>query len=257
MSTFDELEFDLLQLDQHGPLAIISLPKRSGFLTGELLQELLSAAEEVQNSDCDALILTAEADFPLGLDPAELGELEGALEARAHSQAGQEALEAIAALPLPTIACISGRAEGAGLELALSCDFRVLSSQGTLSMNGISQGLPPCLGGSQRLLRLLGPSRALDLLLSGRDVPAQEALDLGLVNRVSDNPLQSAREMAESMAAQPPLVVSLIKEGLRRGVGTNFENALEIESDLFAVAASDGEFKRLLKATKRDRGPRR
>ena len=200
----------------------------------------------MDDASVEALIVTGAGDraFVAGADIGELSQLEGGFQARDLSLAGQDVFQTLATLPLPTVAAINGFALGGGLELALACDIRVASPGAKLGLPEVHLGLIPGYGGTQRLPRLIGAGRALDLLLSGRHVPADEALSMGLVNYVRDNPLEYAREYLEGVLDKgAPLSFGLIKEAVRRGMDSTFSDGLEIEADLFGLISSSADCK--------------
>src|SRR5690606_25497516 len=143
------------------------------------------------------------------------------------------ALDAVAAIPTVTIASISGFALGGGCELALACDLRIASSRAKLGQPEILLGIIPGGGGTQRLPRLVGPSRAKDLILSGRQVDAEEALRIGLVDRVVEPDAldEAALEWALTFAAGPPASTALAKAAIDEGLSTDLATGLAIEQD--------------------------
>lgn len=248
MTMLDEIEFQNLQLDQHGPLAVLTVnrPKALNALNSDTLSELSQAVEAViENPEIGALIVTGGGDraFVAGADISELAELGDVYAGRELALAGQDVMQTIANLPIPTVAAMNGFALGGGLELALACDVRVASPRAKLGLPEVTLGLIPGFGGTQRLARLIGPGRALDLMLTARQVGAEEALALGLVNYVADDPLQRAREVAEQMVRNAPIALSLVKESVRRGLDTSLEAGLEIEADLFGMLVATQDFR--------------
>lgn len=244
----DELEFNTLTLDQHGELAVLTInrPQVLNALNGETLMELVDAVEAIaEETEIMALIITGAGDkaFAAGADISEIGRIESVYMGREQSLAGQNVMHEIASLPFPTIAAINGYALGGGLELALACDVRVASSTAKLGLPEVSLGLIPGYGGTQRLSRLVGAGRALDLILTGRQVEAAEALSMGLVNYVADNALEKAREVAQQMTRNAPIALSLAKEAVRRGLSGSLEDGLEIEADLFGMLTTTKDFR--------------
>lgn len=244
----DELEFNTLSLDQHGELAVltISRPQALNALNGETLMELVDAVEAVaEETSVSALIITGAGDraFVAGADITEMGRIESVYMGREQSLAGQNVMHEIASLPFPTIAAINGYALGGGLELALACDIRVAATTAKMGLPEVSLGLLPGYGGTQRLSRLIGPGRALDMMLTARQVDAQEALSMGLVNYVADNALEKAREVAQQMTRNAPIALSLVKEAVRRGLSGSLEDGLEIEADLFGLLTTTHDFR--------------
>ena len=244
----DELDFKNLQLDQHGAVAVLTVnrPRAMNALNADTLNEIAQALEAVMDqAEVGALIVTGGGDraFVAGADIAELADMDSVYAGRELSLAGQDVLQSVANLPIPTIAAIGGFALGGGLELALACDLRVAGPRAKLGLPEVGLGLIPGFGGTQRLPRLIGAGRALDLMLTGRQVSAEEALGLGLVNFVADDPLRRAREIADAMLKNAPISLSLVKEAVRRGLDVPLEHALEIEADLFGLTAATKDFR--------------
>ena len=248
MTMLDEIDFQNLQLDQHGPLAVLTVnrPGALNALNADTLSELSQATEAViENPEIGALIITGGGDraFVAGADIGELAQLGDVYAGRELALAGQDVMQTIANLPIPVIAAVNGFALGGGLELALACDVRVASPRAKLGLPEVTLGLIPGFGGTQRLARLIGAGRALDLMLTARQVGAEEALALGLVNYVADDPLQKAREVAEQMVRNAPIALSLVKEAVRRGMDTSLEAGLEVEADLFGMLVATQDFR--------------
>lgn len=256
----DEMEFENLTIDQHGPIAVLTVnrPGALNALNGTTLSELAMAAELIANDpEVGALILTGAGDkaFVAGADISELAGLEGPFAGRDMSLLGQDAMTQISNLPIPVIAAIGGYALGGGLELALCCDIRIASPRARMGLPEVTLGLLPGFAGTQRLPRLIGAGRALDLMLTARQIGAEEALSMGLVNYVADDPLQKAREVAEQIIKNGPLAISLVKEAVRRGLATDLEAGMEIEADLFGIAFATSDFKEGTRAFLEKRKP--
>ncbi|MBZ9751499.1 enoyl-CoA hydratase/isomerase family protein [Deinococcus sp. HMF7604] len=248
MTQLDEFEFNNVQIDQHGPLAVLTItrPKALNALSADTFSEIAQAVNLiVEDAEVGALIITGSGDkaFVAGADISELASLDGVYDGRELSLAGQDVMHQISSLPIPVVAAINGFALGGGLELALACDVRVAATGARLGMPEVSLGLIPGFGGTQRLARLVGAGRALDLMLTARQIKADEALAMGLVNYVADDALQKAREVAEAMVKHAPIALSLIKEAVRRGLDTTLEGGLEIEADLFGMTVATKDFR--------------
>lgn len=145
------------------------------------------------------------------------------------------AVNAVEALPMPTVASISGFALGGGLELALACDFRVASSRAKLALPEILLGIIPGGGGTQRLARLVGPGVAKDMIFTGRQVAAEEALRVGLVHEVVEPDALDERvsAFAAQLAAGPPRSLAAAKQAIDRGIDGPLDAGLALEQDLF------------------------
>ena len=242
-----EISFDHLSFEVESNLATITIerPDALNALNQELILELAFALEMAEaDLDVRALIITGVGRaFVAGADIANLQQLGDGFSGREASLAGQDLMNTLAALPFPTIAAINGFALGGGLELALAADLRVASSTAKLGLPEVQLGLIPGYGGTQRLPRLIGLGRALDLILTGRHVPADEALSLGLVNRVVEDALEGARELAQACLKNAPIGLGLAKEAVVRGLDVTLPQGLEIEADLFGMVTTTQDMK--------------
>jgi len=245
--TTQDLEFDYLEIELEQGVAIISInrPEALNALNSDLLFELSVALELIEaDINVNALIITGTGRaFIAGADIANLSKLTDTFSGREASLTGQDLMNNIAALPFPTIAAINGFALGGGLELALACDLRVACESAKLGLPEVSLGLIPGYGGTQRLSRLIGTGRALDLIFTGRHVAAQEALQLGLVNRVEEDALAAAKTLAAQMLKNAPVALGLAKEAVMRGADLSLAHALEVEADLFGMVTTTEDMK--------------
>ena len=211
-------------------------------LSVELLDQLHDAATGVADTARAVVIAGGERAFAAGADITQFTagtepfELASPERVRESGGAFLRALNAVAALRCPTIAAISGVALGGGCELALACDFRVAGEKARLGQPEILLGIIPGGGGTQRLARLVGPSRAKDLVFTGRAVDAVEALRIGLVDRVVDDGadvVEEAIAWARTFAAGPSDALALAKRAIDSGLAGTLEDGLNLEQDLF------------------------
>jgi enoyl-CoA hydratase len=220
-------------------LVELARPKMNA-LSIELLGQLEAAAEGLHDDPPGAVVVTGgDRVFSAG---AEISEFGGTGEAWAIGGHFRAALDAVAAIPRIVIAAISGYALGGGCELALACDFRVAGERAKLGQPEILLGIIPGGGGTQRLPRLLGASRSKELMLSGRQVTADEALAIGLVDKVvpQDQTLDAALEWAVELAAGPVVAHGLVKQAVDRGLDLPLDEGLNLERELFRdVFATD------------------
>ncbi len=224
---------DVLTL-QHGKVNALSV---------EVLGALQVEAERLGSQGARAVVVTGGPKlFAAGADITQFAERGGeepfAIEAPARvaeiGRAFLDALGAVAALPCPTIAAVNGVALGGGCELALACDFRIASERARFGQPEILLGIIPGGGGTQRLARLVGPARAKDLVFSGRTVDADEALSIGLVDRVTDgDALAAALEWAELLARGPRHALALAKQAVDEGLEATLADGLLVEQRLF------------------------
>lgn len=209
---------------------------RLNVLNAQMQREILEAAQALQaRSDVSAVVIFGGRHaFAAGADIAEMSAMD-AEEMAEHSLLLQAFTSAIAALPKPSIAAINGYALGGGLELALAADRRFASVTAQLGQPEIKLGIIPGAGGTQRLLRLIGPARARDLVYTGRTLNADEALSIGLVDEV--HPLDATDELAFAWAAQfaggPSLAMSAAKRAVDIGQDLSLPDALEHERQEF------------------------
>lgn len=240
-----ELQYVTYRLD--GEVAVITVDRQPALnaLNQDVLLELSLAFDIAEaNADVRAMVITgAGRAFVAGADISGMRELTDAFSGRELSLLGQDVLGSLAALPFPTVAAINGFALGGGLELALAADLRVASPAAKLGLPEVGLGLIPGYGGTQRLPRLIGLGRALDLIMTGRHVGAEEALQLGLVNRVAEDALAAALELARTAARNSPIAIGLAKEAVVRGLDVTLSQGLEIEADLFGLAATSSDMK--------------
>ncbi len=212
----------------------------------------------VDNDDVRVVVLTGAGDsaFCAGVDLSWLTEDHTPLQRKRDLHAGiQRVALAVEDLDKPLIASINGVAVGAGLDMALMCDMRLMSSTARLSEGYVKLGLAPGDGGAYYLPRLVGISRALELLLTGESIDADEALRIGLVNRVAA-PEQLAAEttrLARSLAANPPASVQMIKRATRQSANIDLRTALDLASSHLAVLATTEDAAEALAALKEKR----
>ena len=202
-------------------------------ISSEVLRQIRAAVDALNANLPGAVVVTGgDRLFAAG---ADITEFKGPDEARSIGGLFLDAFNALAALPRPTIACISGFALGGGCELALACDFRIGSSKAKLGQPEILLGIIPGGGGTQRLARLVGPAVAKDLIFSGRQVAAEEAQRIGLLDRVTepDDLEAAALAWAAELAAGPSAAIGLAKAAIDRGLEGTLAAGLDLEQDLF------------------------
>lgn len=230
----------MIKLEREGELAVLTLdrPEALNALSFDLLRALRVRLDEVDALGVRALIITGSGNkaFCAGADIAELRDRSLA-EERAGSELGQSVFAKLSRLRVPTIAAINGYAFGGGLELALACTFRIAVAQAKMGLPEIKLGLIPGYGGTQRLPRLIGEAKAMELILTGRSIDAPEALELGLVNRIADEDLMtSARAFAREFTGYGLLALQLARDAIARSSDTSLAEGLKIEADLSTLA---------------------
>jgi enoyl-CoA hydratase len=222
-------------LERHLAHAIIHLnrPEKLNALSGEMFESLASQLDQLQHdNDLRVLILTGAGDraFSAGTDVTELKS------GKDISLRGQRLCDQIESFPVPVIAAINGIAAGGGLELVLACHLRIASSLATFSLPETKLGLIPGYGGTQRLTRELGIGRALDLMLTGKSISAEEAFAFGLLNRVvgPENLMSEVMSLAEEITRLSPLSIRACLQAVIKGQDLSLQAGLQLETELFA-----------------------
>lgn len=230
----------------------INRPDKLNALNTETIGELVSAFLVFQDDpDVLGVILTGSGDkaFVAGADISELAQLDFS-KGKDYVLGGQELTKLIENFKKPVIAAINGYALGGGTELALACHIRFASENAKMGQPEVNLGLIPGFGGTQRLARLVGKGKAMELILSGKIIDAEEAFKIGLVNHVFPfKELFSACEaLAKEIIAKAPLAVEYAIEAINRGLDHPLEEGLKIEAELFGKACSTEDSKEGTKA---------
>jgi enoyl-CoA hydratase len=237
-----------VSVERIGPVAVVRITLPEDFMTEETVHELNDATEILDaDESCRAIVFTGGQDgvFIRHYHVGVLEQMSTGLRGKGMAFSEDRLLtrdrdidvlfRRLGTTPKITIAAINGFAMGGGFEFCLACDLRVAQAGGYhLGLPEINIGILPGAGGTQRLARLVGSARALEMILRGRTVPPAEALDLGMVHEVTDRPvLQRAVELAGDYAEKSPLAIGHIKRLVREGVEMPLEDALTLERTLF------------------------
>ena len=243
------MSFDNLLIEQDGAIAVLTInrPQVLNALNSATIDDLRRAVLELKrDASARCLIITGagEKAFAAGADINELA-VQRPVQGKEHALRGQHVFDLIENLGKPVIAAINGYALGGGCELALACSLRVAADTARLGQPEINLGIIPGYGGTQRLSRLVGKGVALDLLLSGRHVTADEALRIGLVNRVVAPPdlMRAAKELAADLSGKAPIAVQYIIEAVNRGLEVSFDKGQFLEATLFGLVASTDDMR--------------
>ncbi|PYR88964.1 MAG: enoyl-CoA hydratase [Acidobacteria bacterium] len=243
------MSFENLLIERDHAVAIVTVnrPKVLNALSTQTLDELRRAILELKyDESVRAVVITGagEKAFVAGADINELA-VQSPTTGREHAIAGQQVLDLIEHLGKPVIAAINGYALGGGCELAMACTIRIASETAKLGQPEINLGIIPGYAGTQRLARLAGRGRALELLLTGDQITAQEAYRLGLVNRVVPGAelLAHAKALAASLAAKAPIAIRYILEAVHKGLEMPFPQAQIFEATLFGLVASTDDMR--------------
>ncbi|MBU0971178.1 MAG: enoyl-CoA hydratase/isomerase family protein [Proteobacteria bacterium] len=236
------MSFENIILEEKNNIATIffNRPKALNALNNALFDELDTALDRVrQNSDIRVLILTGagEKAFVAGADISELVKM-NPLQAKFFSRKGQKIFAKIEDLPIPAIAAVNGFALGGGSEAALACDFIYASDRAVFGLPEINLGLIPGFGGTQRLARLVGNNRAKELVFTGKNIKADEALALGIVNRVCahESLMEEVLKTANLIASKGKVALRAAKEVIQNGTAATLEIGCRIENDGFGIA---------------------
>jgi enoyl-CoA hydratase len=236
--------FDTIKITQDGPLAIVTInrPDALNALSSKVITELTQATAAIEvSTDIRVVAVTGAGDkaFVAGADIREIA-VQSAVEGKEHASTGQHVFDLIENMGKPVIAAINGFALGGGCELAMACTIRLAAETARLGQPEINLGIIPGYAGSQRLPRLVGRGRALELLLTGDQITAEEAYRIGLVNRVVPPAelMVEARKLAAALAGKAPVAVRYIIDAVSRGLQMGFAEAQTYEATLFGLVAS-------------------
>ncbi len=238
-----------LTFDVRDRIATITInrPEKLNALDDTTIAELGQAIDEViSRKDVGGAIVTgagAKA-FVAGADISQLA-TQGPLDGRARAMVGQRTFSRFEQSPKPVIAAVNGFALGGGLELALACHIRIASENAKMGLPEVKLGIGPGYGGTQRLPRLIGKGRALQLMLTAEMTDAAEAYRIGLVNKVvpASELIAAAEAMMKQILANGPIAVALCIEAVNRGLDTTLEEGLVIEANHFGLIATTSDMR--------------
>ena len=222
----------------NGNVGVITInrPKALNALNSEVLDDLNAVFDSVNQDEVRCLILTGAGDksFVAGADIGEMSTLTKA-EGEAFGKKGNDLFRKIETFPIPVIAAVNGFALGGGNEIAMSCDFRICSDNAVFGQPETGLGITPGFGGTQRLARLVSPGYAKQLIYTARNIKADEAYRIGLVNQVTtqEELLPTAMKLARVIAANAPIAVRHCKKAINDGLQVNMDEAIVVEEKLF------------------------
>lgn len=240
------MEYKRLIIEHQDNVCIVKInnPEMLNALNTETLRELGQVFDEIAGDDAtDVVILTGEGRaFVAGADISEMSILKAA-EGKKFGELGASVFRKIELLKQPVIAAVNGFALGGGCELAMACDIRIASAKAKFGQPEVGLGITPGFSGTQRLPRLVGVGKAKELIYTAAVIDAAEAYRIGLVNKVAEPEelMNIAGEMARTIASKAQLAVRYSKEAINRGIETDVETGIAIETDLFGLcfATSD------------------
>ena len=225
----------LVLTETDGPVCTVTInrPEKLNAMNTDVARELIATFEGISGDDTiRAVILTGQGSkaFSAGADIAYMSGIT-ADESVVYAQLGQQVTNTIEQTPQPVIAAVNGFALGGGCEVALSCDIRIASENARMGQPEVTIGIPPGWGGTQRLMRIVGIANAKDLVYTGRMVKADEAMRIGLVNKVvpQDSLMAEARKTAQTISGNSSMGVRMSKVAINRGRNSDLDTGLSIE----------------------------
>ena len=229
---------NFVKFDTEGAVGVVTIerPKALNALNSEVLAELEVCFDSIDTDVIRAVILTGSGDksFVAGADIAEMSKLNPA-EGEAFGKKGNDVFRKIETFPIPVIAAVNGFALGGGCEIAMSCDIRICSDNAMFGQPEVGLGITPGFGGTQRLARLIGAGMAKQLIYTARNIKADEAFRIGLVNAIypQEELMPAAKKMAAAIAQNAPIAVRACKKAINDGLDVNMDDAIVIEEKLF------------------------
>ena len=245
-TTIFTLQTEMLKYEEEGDISILYIDNQKSLnaLNTQVLDELDQLLFSIDTNKIRALIITGagEKSFVAGADISEMISFKKEL-AKDFSKRGNDIFRKLETFPIPIIAAINGYALGGGLEIALSCDIRICSENAIFGQPEVSLGITPGFGGTQRLARTIGIGMAKQLIYTGKNINAEEALKIGLVNSIypQNELLNEAKKLASSIAKNSPIAVKNCKKAINEGIEVNIEKGIEIEEELFGECFETSE----------------
>lgn len=237
-----------VRLEVEGAIAIVTMarPKAMNTLNNQTLGELESLFDYFKkDKDIFGVIITGEGKaFVAGADISQMNGY-NAEQGREYADYAQSIFNKIEALEKPVIAAVNGYALGGGCELSMSCDIRIASDKAVFGQPEVNLGVIPCFGGTQRLSRLVGTGIAKELIYTARNVKAEEAKSIGLVNKVvpAESLLDEAKAMMQTILSKAPLAVRYAKIAINEGIQMDLYRGLELEKDVCALTFGSDDSK--------------
>ena len=230
------MEFITYEVEGQIGIITINRPKALNALNSTVLEELDKALDAVDQETVRCLILTGagEKSFVAGADIGEMSTLTKA-EGEAFGKKGNDVFRKLETFPIPVIAAVNGFALGGGCEISMSCDIRICSENAVFGQPEVGLGITPGFGGTQRLARIVGTGKAKEMIYGARNIKAEEAYRIGLVNNVypAEELMPAAKKLASTIARNAPIAVRNCKRAINEGLQVDMDQAIVIEEKLF------------------------
>ena len=230
------MEFITYEVEGQIGIITINRPKALNALNSAVLDELDKTLDAVDQEAIRCLILTGagEKSFVAGADIGEMSTLTKA-EGEAFGKKGNDVFRKLETFPIPVIAAVNGFALGGGCEISMSCDIRICSENAVFGQPEVGLGITPGFGGTQRLARIVGTGKAKEMIYGARNIKAEEAYRIGLVNNVypAEELMPTAKKLASTIARNAPIAVRNCKKAMNDGISLPIEKAVEVEEKLF------------------------
>lgn len=230
------MEFITYEVEGQIGIITINRPKALNALNSTVLEELDQTLNAVDQEAIRCLILTGagEKSFVAGADIGEMSTLTKA-EGEAFGKKGNDVFRKLETFPIPVIAAVNGFALGGGCEISMSCDIRICSENAVFGQPEVGLGITPGFGGTQRLARIVGTGKAKEMIYGARNIKAEEAYRIGLVNNVypAEELMPAAKKLASTIARNAPIAVRNCKRAINEGIQVDMDQAIVIEEKLF------------------------
>ena len=230
------MEFITYEVEGQIGIITINRPKALNALNSAVLDELDKTLDAVDQEAIRCLILTGagEKSFVAGADIGEMSTLTKA-EGEAFGKKGNDVFRKLETFPIPVIAAVNGFALGGGCEISMSCDIRICSENTVFGQPEVGLGITPGFGGTQRLARIVGTGKAKEMIYGARNIKAEEAYRIGLVNNVypAEELMPAAKKLASTIARNAPIAVRNCKRAINEGIQVDMDQAIVIEEKLF------------------------
>ena len=230
------MEFITYEVEGQIGIITINRPKALNALNSAVLDELDKTLDAVDQEAIRCLILTGagEKSFVAGADIGEMSTLTKA-EGEAFGKKGNDVFRKLETFPIPVIAAVNGFALGGGCEISMSCDIRICSENAVFGQPEVGLGITPGFGGTQRLARIVGTGKAKEMIYGARNIKAEEAYRIGLVNNVypAEELMPAAKKLASTIARNAPIAVRSCKRAINEGIQVDMDQAIVIEEKLF------------------------